>query len=66
MQWFPNNQMKANADKCYVLTSSNKESTICIVNNIIINSKCEKLLKIHRNLTLMLILMTYSQNQGKN
>ena len=66
MQWFPNNQMKANADKCHLLTSSNKESTICIDNNIIINSKCEKLLKIDKKLTLMLILMTYSQNQGKN
>ena len=36
--------MKANADKYHLLTSSNKESTICIDNNIIINTKCEKLL----------------------
>ena len=50
MQWLSNNQMKANADKCHLLTSSNKESNICIDNNI--NSKCGKLLgvKIHQKL----------------
>ena len=42
MQWFSNNQMKANADICHLLTSSNKESTICIDNSIIMSSKCEK------------------------
>ena len=32
MEWFSNNQVKANADKCHLLTSSNEESTICIEN----------------------------------
>ena len=45
MQWVSNNHMKANADKWHLLTSSNEESTICIDNNIIINSKCEELLQ---------------------
>ena len=44
IQWFSNNQMKVNADKYHFLTSSNKESTICIDNNIILNTKCEKIL----------------------
>ena len=35
--------MKANADKCHLLTGPNEESTICIDKSIIINSKCEKL-----------------------
>ena len=35
--------MKANADKCYHLTSSNKESSPCIDNNIVKNSKYEKI-----------------------
>ena len=29
LQWFSNNQMKANADKCHLLTSSNETPTIC-------------------------------------
>ena len=45
MQWVSNNHMKANADKWHLLTNSNEESTICIDNNIIVNSKCEKLLQ---------------------
>ena len=49
MQWFLNNQMKANADKCYLLTSSNQESSICIDNKIIKNRKCEKLLGVKIN-----------------
>ena len=41
--------MKANADKCHLLTSSNEESTICIDNGIIINNKCGKLLGVKIN-----------------
>ena len=32
MEWFSNNQVNANADKCHLLTSSNEVSTICIDN----------------------------------
>ena len=31
MQWFSNNQMKANADQCHVLISSNEESSNCMI-----------------------------------
>ena len=34
MQWFSNNQMKANAVKWYFSTNSNEEPTIYIDNNI--------------------------------
>ena len=44
MQWFSNNQMKANADECQLLTSSNEVSSICFDDNIIKNIKCEKLI----------------------
>ena len=52
MQWFSNNQMKANADKCHLLTNCNEESNVCIDHRIIKNSKCEKLLavKFHQQL----------------
>ena len=52
IQWFSNNQMKANTDKCFLLTSSNQESSICIHNKIIKNSKYEKLLGVKINQTL--------------
>ena len=35
MQWFSNNQVKTNADKYQLLTSSNEESSIYIDNNIL-------------------------------
>ena len=41
--WFANNQMKANPDKCHLLTSS---SDNCVDNFYIKSSKCEKLLGI--------------------
>lgn len=52
MQWFSNNQMKANADKCHLFTNCNEESSVCIDHRIIKNSKCEKLLvvKFHQQL----------------
>ena len=39
--------MKANADKCHLLTSSNEESSVCIDDDIIKNSKCEKVLEVN-------------------
>ena len=45
-QWFSNNQMKANADKCQFLCSSNSEVSLTIENQKIKNSKFEKLLGI--------------------
>ena len=49
MQWFSNNQMRGNDDQYHLLTSSNKESTIFIDNNIITSSKCGKLVNVKIN-----------------
>ena len=52
-QWFKDNQMKANPDKCHFLCSSNSNKSIMIENEEICNSYCEKLLGVYfdRNLT---------------
>ena len=42
--WFPNNQMKANPDKCFLLTSATASIFIRIKDNEILNSESEKLL----------------------
>ena len=44
--WFADNQMKANASKCNLLTSSSDKVNICQDNYNIKSSKCEKLLGI--------------------
>ena len=63
IEWFSNNQMKANAEKCHLLTSPNEESTICIDNDIIINNICGKLRmqKLTKSQTLMLTLLSYAK-----
>ena len=43
-EWFSNNQMKANPDKCHLLTCSMTPFSINIKGHIINNSKFEKLL----------------------
>ena len=52
-EWFSDNQMKANPDKCHFITSESKDLVINVENNQITNSKCEKLLgiKIDHKLT---------------
>ena len=44
--WFKNNRLKSNADKCHALVSTNASVNIKIGDYIISNSKCEKLLGI--------------------
>ena len=44
--WFANNQMKANPDKCHLLTSSSDKVSICVDNYNIKSNKSEKLLGI--------------------
>ena len=44
--WFVNNQVKANPDKCHLITSSSDEVSIYVENYNIKSSKCEKLLGI--------------------
>ena len=41
--WFPNNQMKANPDKCHLLTSPTACIAIIIKDNEILNSESKKL-----------------------
>ena len=52
-QWFKDNQMKVNPDKCHFLCSSKSNKSIMIENEEICNSSCEKLLGVYfdRNLT---------------
>ena len=45
-QWFKDNNLKANADKCHLLLSTNESEQININDTIIDSSKAEKLLKI--------------------
>ena len=46
-QWFNDNQMKANPDKCHFICSSNAKKDILIENQNINNSAREKLLGVH-------------------
>ena len=50
--WFKNNHLKSNADKCHILISTNKPVSVNIGNYTIEKSACEKLLgvKIDANL----------------
>ena len=43
-QWFYDNQMKANPNKCYFICSSNEKLNIVIEDQTISSSNCEKLL----------------------
>ena len=43
-QWFNENAMKANADKCHLLITTNEERNISVGGEKIQNSKSEKLL----------------------
>ena len=44
--WLSNSQMKANPDKCHILTSSSDKVSICVNNYNIRSSKCGKRLGI--------------------
>ena len=43
-QCFMENQLKANLDKCHFICSTNDKVNLIVENQIIDNSKCEKLL----------------------
>ena len=45
-EWFSDNQMKADPDKCHFMTSGSKDLVITVENSQITNSKCKKLLGI--------------------
>ena len=51
-EWFFDNQIKANPDKCHFRTSESKDLLINVENNQITNSKCEKFLGIKIDLKL--------------
>ena len=46
LNWFSNNEMKLNTDRCHVILNSQKPSTLKIGNLYINNSPSEKLLRI--------------------
>ena len=56
-EWFSNNFLKANADKCHLVLSTNEPFSINIDNDVIKNSKNKKLLGINLNERMILILM---------
>ena len=41
------NQMKANPDKCHFICNTNDTNNVIVENQIIDNSKCEKLLGVN-------------------
>ena len=48
-EWFSNNFLKANADKCYLILSANEPYSTNINNEVIKNSNSKKLLGINLN-----------------
>ena len=50
--WFKNNRLKSNADKCHVLVSTSKSIGVNIGNYTIDNSECEKLLGVKIDVNL--------------
>ena len=45
-EWFSDNQMKANPDKCHFIKIDSNDLVVNVENNQIANSKCQKLLGI--------------------
>ena len=66
-QWFSDNQMKANPEKCHFLCSSNCEVGLTIENKKIQNTKCEKLLviKLYSKLDFSSHIHDICQKAGK-
>ena len=56
-KWFWNNSLKANADKCHLILSTNEPFSINVDNEVIKNSNKKKLLGINMNIDWVLILM---------
>ena len=52
-EWFSNNQMKENPDKCHLLISTATSSTIKLKDNEIFNSNSEKLLAVTKDSKLI-------------
>ena len=48
-EWFPNNFLRANADKCHLILSTDEPFSIDIDNEVIKNSNNKKLLRINLN-----------------
>ena len=65
-QWFMDNQMKANPDKCQFICSTKDTVNLIVENQIIDNSKCEKLLGVKFDYKLMFTLMTFAKKQGSS
>ena len=50
--WFDNNRLKSNPDKCYALVSTNKHLNMKVCDYTIGNSQCEKLLGVKIDVNL--------------
>ena len=55
-KWFSDNGLKANADKCHLLSSMCNNTTIQICNGSVTSSKSQKLLGVNFVLILMLLI----------
>ena len=55
-QWFYDNQMKANPDKCHFICSIDDKVNIIVENQNLCNSPCEKLLGVR--------LITFAKKQA--
>ena len=66
-QWFSDNQMKANPDKCHFLCSSKIDVSLSVENQNIQSSKCEKLLgvKLDSNLNFNSHIHEICQKAGQ-
>ena len=63
-QWFMENEIKANPDKCHFICMTNDTVNLIVENQIIDNSKCEKFPGVKFDYKLMLTLMKFAKKQG--
>ena len=45
-QWFPDNEMKGNTDKCHLIFSQESDAETCVRESLIKNTTCDKVLGI--------------------
>ena len=66
-EWFSNNFLKANADKCHLILSTDEPFSINIDNEVIKNSNNKKLLGINLNnrVSFWYTLLFYNKNVYK-
>ena len=67
LRWFSENAMKANKNKCHLLTSTDVNTTICLGENIVQNSESQNLLGVivDKNLTFNMHVSKLCGNASK-